>query len=279
MVRAMRAAARRVAALAFLSLPIATPPAEAAVGDWVQGDHARMRLIAVRTVDGNLDAAVEVILDPGWKTYWRTPGSAGLPPALDFSASTNVSTPAVAFPVPARHDDGYGISNVYKDRVLLSVSARAVDAAKPAELRLAADIGVCEEVCVPVHFDVALTVPPAGADQPGSDMLASARGALPGTPEPGRLAAEGVKREGGTDRRPVFDVSLRVPDPGTATVFVEGPVDWYSGVPELLAAGDGQATYRVAFDRLRAKTPIAGATLIVTIVTPEKAVEDKLTLD
>ena len=36
-------------------------------------------------------AAVEMRLDSGWKTYWRTPGAGGLPTQFDFTASRNIT--------------------------------------------------------------------------------------------------------------------------------------------------------------------------------------------
>ncbi len=37
---------------------------------WVRADGTRM-------------AAVQLDLEPGWKTYWRAPGDAGIPPSFD----------------------------------------------------------------------------------------------------------------------------------------------------------------------------------------------------
>ena len=37
-------------------------------------------------------AGVEIALADGWKTYWRKPGDAGVPPAFDWAGSTNVAT-------------------------------------------------------------------------------------------------------------------------------------------------------------------------------------------
>ena len=45
-------------------------------------------------------------------------------------------------------------------------------------------------------------------------------------------AVEGIRRDGGSDRNPVFDVTARVPDPEDVTIFVEGPADWSAGVRE-----------------------------------------------
>ena len=42
-------------------------------------------------------AGIEVELAEGWKTYWRMPGDAGVPPMFDWSKSTN--TAAIRFSI------------------------------------------------------------------------------------------------------------------------------------------------------------------------------------
>ena len=42
-------------------------------------------------------------LAEGWKTYWRMPGDAGVPPLFDWAGSTNVATIKVLYPGPAPH--------------------------------------------------------------------------------------------------------------------------------------------------------------------------------
>ena len=40
--------------------------------------------------NGELLAGVQIRLEPGWKTYWRTPGDSGVPPSFDWSGSKNL---------------------------------------------------------------------------------------------------------------------------------------------------------------------------------------------
>ncbi len=91
------------------------------------------------------------------------------------------------------------------------------------------------------------------------------------------FSVDSVSRDGGTDGRPVFRFSLTTPDPADTTVFVEGPPDWYAGAP--VPAGEGAGAYTVKFDRLVAKTPIAGAQLRFTVVSGGRAIEQTLGLD
>ena len=48
--------------------------------------------------------ALHIVLQPGWKTYWRAPGDAGYPPQVDVSGSTNVAKVELLWPVPHRFE-------------------------------------------------------------------------------------------------------------------------------------------------------------------------------
>ncbi|MGL1742623.1 protein-disulfide reductase DsbD domain-containing protein, partial [Vibrio parahaemolyticus] len=45
---------------------------------------------------------VDLNLGPGWKTYWKSPGDAGLPTEFDWSGSSNVIDAEVHWPAPSR---------------------------------------------------------------------------------------------------------------------------------------------------------------------------------
>jgi suppressor for copper-sensitivity B len=254
-------------------------PAAAAISDWSGGAKARMRLIAAGVGDdGKLNAAIEILLPPGWKTYWRFPGDAGIAPIIDFSASRNIGKPDVAFPLPRRFNDGFSITNVYTDRVVLPVTAQVADPKSAIDLAVSVDLGVCETVCIPDHVEARLLVPVGKTDPVAAKMVADARAALPGPPQPGVLAVDAVTRTGGPDKRPVYQVAITAPDAGKATVFVEAPSDWFPDTPTVVTAAGNKATFSLNVDRLTAKTPLDGASFRVTIAAGGKAVEQSVAL-
>jgi DsbC/DsbD-like thiol-disulfide interchange protein len=161
----------------------------------------------------------------------------------------------------------------------LPVTVTLADPRAPTHLSLKLDIGVCSDVCVPAHFEVALDVPPGAPDKRAAGMLAQAAALLPKPAEPGVFAVNQVTRQGGTDKRPVFDLSAIVPDARTTEVFVEGPTDWFTDPPRLVSSDGNRATYRFKIDRLTAKTPIPGAKLRITMVSGKRAVEQWIGLD
>lgn len=260
---------------------LAVSSAGAAVSDWRGEGNAQVRLIAAGVdTDGRISAGIEIAIAPGWKTYWRTPGDAGVAPLIDFSGSTNINGPVlVEFPVPHRFDDGYTVTNVYEDHVVLPVTIAAADPQAPTRLVLSLDIGVCAEICIPEHYDLTLDLAPGETDAAAATILADARRALPGDPALGAFDVSGVTRRGGTDKRPAFEIEIVAPDAAKAEVFVEGPVDWYPAMPKLVATDDTRAIFRVEFNRLGSKIPIGGNTFTVTVVTDGGAIEDSVTLD
>lgn len=278
---------KRLVNLSFAAAAIAFPlvaaiaPAGAAIGNWAGDGNAKVRLVAAGVDgEGRLAAGIEIVLEPGWKTYWRTPGDAGVAPITDFSASTNIVNPVeVAFPVPHRFDDGYAVTNVYEDRVVLPILAPVVDPSSTTTLVLALDIGVCAEICVPEHYDLTLDLAPREADPQAQAILADAFAKLPANAEPGIFAIDRVIRAGGPDKRPVFAFDIVGPDIVGAQVFVEGPVDWYPALPDLVSVDGDRATYSVEFSRSGAKTPLGKTAFRVTVVSAGRAIEDIVTLD
>ncbi len=255
-------------------------PATAATGDWALGQKTRIRLVASGTdADGIIRGAIEIALPPGWKTYWRNPGTAGIAPMFDFSASHNIDQPAISFPVPKVVDDGYSVTNVYVGGVVLPFRAKVTDPKMPVALALTVQLGVCDEVCVPDEVTAHLTVPPGENDPATEAILVTARAGLPGPPQPGVFAVDSIARQGGTEARPVFRVAATVPPGAEPELLVEGPEDWAPYAPAFVGRDGGKAVFDVKFSRLGAKTPIAGATIRITMAAGGRAVEQTLALD
>jgi DsbC/DsbD-like thiol-disulfide interchange protein len=118
-----------------------------------------------RTEAGDHVAALRLTLAPGWKTYWRAPGDAGIPPLFDWSGSDNIASFSASWPVPeVFHLNGMR-SVGYSDAVTIPLHFAPARAGEPMEVRGQIDIGVCEDICVPVSLQVTATLPPHGADR------------------------------------------------------------------------------------------------------------------
>lgn len=112
--------------------------------------------------DGRRMAGLRLTLAPGWKTYWRSPGPAGLPPILDFAASQGIAGLEVRWPVPHVFYLGEMRSIGYSGTVTLPLELSL--SGGPARLEGVLDIGVCLDVCLPVSLPVAADLPGDGPD-------------------------------------------------------------------------------------------------------------------
>src|SRR6202451_2346074 len=73
---------------------------------WQRDGHSAIRLLAGSHSGAVLLGGIAFQLQPGWKTYWRTPGDSGAPPRFDFSKSDNIEAVTVLWPAPAKFDAG-----------------------------------------------------------------------------------------------------------------------------------------------------------------------------
>jgi DsbC/DsbD-like thiol-disulfide interchange protein len=139
-----------------------------------------------RAADGTHMAALRVRLAPGWKTYWRAPGDAGIPPAFDWSGSRNVAGVQIHWPRP----DVFlfnGMRTVgYAREMVLPVRIVPRDPAAPISLAADVELGVCNDICMPARLDLAADLPPVGSADP------AIRAALAARPE--TAAEAGVRR-------------------------------------------------------------------------------------
>ncbi len=175
-------------ALVKSAIPIAAMlahgSANAASGTWATSEHVSARLLSAVGGTGDLTtvpAGIEIKLDGDWKTYWRSPGDAGLPPTLDWKGSQNLASATLLYPTPQRVTV-LGIQTFgYKHDVVFPLDLKLADKGKPLDLKLALDILVCADQCIPKSFTLALTLP-AGPATPDADaqVLAKARAAVPG---------------------------------------------------------------------------------------------------
>ena len=251
---------------------------------WADGHRSRVRLIAGGADAAGRLAGVEIKLDPGFKTYWRNPGESGLPPAFDWSKSINVETVEVLWPAPTRSVDASGISYGYHGGVVFPVRLRPREPARPVTLALRIDYGVCKDICIPAHADLALTLP----QQPSASLRPLVDQALARVPKRQPLGAGGelailAVEPTVSDGKTVLVVHARVPKDDKGDLFVEAPDGWYLAAgPERRSATAGAAEDEASFlvevleHPKDARGPVA---LRLTLACDDDAVETTASLD
>lgn len=144
-----------------LSLACASPLAAQPV-DMAQVDV----LPGWRTADGTHMAAIRITLAPGWHTYWRAPGDAGIPPSFDWRGSRNLKGVAFHWPVPEIFEQN-GIRTIgYEDELILPMEVMPATTGVPVSIEAEIDLGVCEEICMPLTVRINAVLDGAGAGDP-----------------------------------------------------------------------------------------------------------------
>jgi DsbC/DsbD-like thiol-disulfide interchange protein len=273
----MRAALGFAATLLASSLAVEARAQDAS--PWQRDGHSAVRLLAGSRSGAVLLGGIAFQLEPGWKTYWRTPGDSGVPPRFDFSRSENIEAVTVLWPAPTKFDDGAGgYSLGYHDQVVLPLRIVAKNADKPVTLRADINYAVCEKLCIPVEASAELAIASVASTE--DSALFAALDTVPkpanvGDPNP--LTIRDVKRDG----KSTVLVDVAVPDARAVNLFVEGPTpDWALPVPKLLEhSPPGVKRFAFELEGLPPGTNPEGAALKLTLVGGDRAYEFNVNLD
>lgn len=272
----MRRLAPLLAAASLLATVIPTGQAAAE-------DRAAVRLIVAGVVDGRVEAGIAIDLPAGWKTYWRVPGDAGIPPTITTDGSQGLTPPVVRFPMPERFDEAGFAAIGYTRSVVLPIDTAPLDPKRPGRLDVAVMIGLCHDICVPFEAHLTATIDPAAAvDAGAATAIQAARARVPVAFRPGATpAVTGVRLErdaGGL--RAVMDVAMPEGDAASHDVLVEGPApDWSLPQPERRGAGGARETWAFAIDGLPKGATFAGSALTLTLKAGERAIEQVVRVD
>jgi DsbC/DsbD-like thiol-disulfide interchange protein len=246
---------------------------------WQKDGHSAVRLLAGSRSGAVLLGGVALQLQPGWKTYWRTPGDSGVPPRFDFSKSDNVEAVTVLWPAPKKVDDGAGgVSLGYHDQIVLPLRIVAKNVDKPVTLRAEINYAVCEKLCIPVEANAELAFNSVASTE--DSALFAALDTVPkpanvGDPNP--LTIRDVKREGKSE----VLVDVVTPDDRAVNLFVEGPTpDWGLPVPKPVEHSQpGVKRFSFQLDGVPPGVNPDGAALKLTLVGGDRSYEFNINLN
>ncbi len=264
------------------TLVVTSPSVEARAQDaspWQRDGHSAVRLLAGSRSGAVLLGGIAFQLQPGWKTYWRSPGDSGVPPRFDFSKSENIEAVTVLWPAPMKFDDGAGGHSLgYKNQIVLPLRIVAKNADKPVTLRAGVNYAVCEKLCIPVEANAELAFTSVASTE-DSELFAALdtvpKPAQVGDPNP--LTIRDVKRSG----KSAVLVDVATPDAKDVSLFVEGPTpDWALPVPTLLEhSPPGVKRFTFELDGLPPGAKPEGAALKLTLVGGDRAYEFNINLN
>lgn len=234
--------------LASLTAAIILPPSLAHAAEW------ETRLIKAMIGD-ELQFGLHIKLAPGWKTYWRVPGVAGIPPLLKVEGA-DIDHLEINYPLPLRITDESGEAIGYHDEVvfILKPVLSKVLHRSAAESKVSAFFGVCKEICRPAKFQGALTTA-ISDDTVMKKFIAQ-------VPMPADFITS-AQHSGD-------QLALNLKQP-LDDIFVEGATELYFRKPVF---GDGHATFKI--DGLAEGKRLSGEKLRITGSSQGKGLEQTI---
>jgi suppressor for copper-sensitivity B len=270
-----------IAAVAFATLAVTPSRAEPHASDWA-GDNKETQVRLVSAVAGtgdleNLRLGLQFRMEPGWKVYWRSAGTTGYPPVVDWSRSAGIGDVEFLWPAPVRFKI-FGIEAVgYKEEVVFPVNVPLARTGEAVSLPAEVDYLTCKEICIPGRVSLALDIPagPANAT-PFSALIDRYRARVP-------VSADkiGVTIEQSVFK-PVEDaISLRVAIKSDRPLveldlFAEGPPHAFFENPQVRLSKDGRYAVITLLGVGATADEVAANPMLGTLVTPDLATDNPI---
>ena len=192
-------------------------------------------------------AGLHIKLDAGWKTYWRNPGEAGIPPNIAATAE-NLETIRIDYPLPQRIVDESGEAIGFHNEVLFPLYLIPKDTAKPIDAKMSAFFGVCQQICSPAKLDSEIKFTPS-SQVADLSLIQKWQAQVPKA----GVISDSLKVENGYL---VLSLTDKFDD-----IFVEGSDLYYFGKPDFTREA-GKAWIKVA--GLKSATDLKGVDLRIT---------------
>ncbi len=228
-------------------------------------------LVGWRGANGVHIAALKLDLAPEWKTYWRSPGEAGIPPHFDWTGSENIQSITPIWPTPEVFDLN-GMQTIgYRDGLVLPLQVSLSDPTQEAHIVGNIELGVCKDICMPISFSLDAMLPVKGKRE---TEVVSAMVDRPLTATEANVKHVGCKVRPSEDGITI-ETTVEIPPLGeNETVIIETsePEDW---VTETVSKRSGNQIVSVAEILPMGQAPLSfdrsGAT--ITILAKGHAVE------
>jgi thiol:disulfide interchange protein len=120
---------------------------------------------------------------PGWHTYWKFSGDAGLPTEIKWNLPPGWKVGDIQWPIPQKTNDPGDIQTYgYQNEVMLMQEITPLDKIDNNAVTLIADVNwlVCERICIPGHAKLSIALPRSDTSAPANvELFAKYRNLLP----------------------------------------------------------------------------------------------------
>jgi len=247
-----------------------TSLALAASSSWQDLGGGKARVLAhLNPATNKVSGVIDVVLKDGWSTYWRYPGSSGIPPRFDFSNSLAFSSGAVHFPAPQLITQTYGSYAGYKKKVMFPFEGELLSTGD-AIIQLDLLIGICSEVCIPAQAQFEIKGSALFQSDPQAVQAVSfAKLTIPKK----RNAEDFIISTEQENLETLYIKTKHDKSYGKPSLFVEGPADWFLLPAELMEQDDNSATFKLDISRAPKETDIMSTKLRYTLVSGTSGIE------
>jgi DsbC/DsbD-like thiol-disulfide interchange protein len=150
----------------LLALALAALPLASSAQDQPEGIGSAEILPGWRDADGSHWMAIRLRMLPGWHTYWRSPGDAGIPPSFDFSGSSHLAGVEIEWPRPGVFEQNGMRTLGYEGTLILPIRLTPDTAGAAIGFAGSLQIGVCNDVCMPMTLALTSDLPAEGVPDP-----------------------------------------------------------------------------------------------------------------
>src|SRR5665213_1349515 len=124
-----------------------------------QAAHTQVELLlsaAAAKPGDTIWAAVDMKMEPGWHTYWKNPGEAGIATAIKWQLPPGVTAGEIQWPLPKKIPPAEVTTYGYTNEVMLLVPLTLASnlSAGPIDLKGNVSWLECKDVCIPANQDV-----------------------------------------------------------------------------------------------------------------------------
>ena len=129
--------------------------------NWDKSETSKLRLISPYSENDKKDLllGLEYQMEPGWKTYWKSPGEGGFPQTINIENSTNIKKINILWPTPFEFEI-LGLKSLgYQDKIIFPLEVQIENEEKDTLIDLKVNFLICKEICVPGDARVFLDIP------------------------------------------------------------------------------------------------------------------------
>ena len=103
-------------------------------------------------------------MEPGWKTYWKSPGGGGFPQKIIWNNSVNIKDIIIDWPTPEDFEI-LGLTSLgYEEKVIFPLTVKLKDPNKLTEINLNTNYLVCKDICIPGNANLFLQIKPGNGE-------------------------------------------------------------------------------------------------------------------